>query len=85
VTNQELNQVYWTLPECMQDALNLCIMYGHTATAARMLHQLNIVYAIAPPFDLSHAIDWAKWRRAIKRGNDTAGMQRRSGLDRRGL
>jgi hypothetical protein len=67
MTNQEANRVYWSLPECYQDALNVCLLYGHTRTAAEMLRNLADTFRFPEGVpSICEAMDWAKWRRSLR-------------------
>lgn len=83
MTNQEINQVYWTLPKCYRDALDLCLQYGHKYTAADVIRNLSSVFGLGL-IEAEEARDWAVWRSSLGQGGPALERRRQNVFPRQG-
>jgi hypothetical protein len=65
MTNQECNQMYWTIPEHYRNALDALLALEMKDSAAHVLKDQCVLCRIRVP-TLGEAKEWAKWRLTLR-------------------
>lgn len=64
MTNQEVNQVYWCLPQHCRDTLDVLLAEGLGSTAAYVIQDFTKLHRSrqGDVITNSESLEWAKWR-----------------------
>ncbi len=66
MTNQEINQLYWTLPAHVRLALDLLLAQGHQNEAAALIITGARAHEQRLEPGVDEALEWAEWRLSLR-------------------